>query len=869
MRRYCPYLIVLILLCSVQLLNAQTVLFYEDFGTSYSSTHLMTNWCRTSSYSNSSSGACDGYSWYAYGSGDYISTNDIAIPATGTTELSFDYKFDKTYSFPVVEISSSGCYGTYTSVKTLANKTTCFTETVDLSAYAGQTINIRFYTNSSLGTFVVDNVDVSNTSGGGGTTCTDLFADDFGTSYSSTFLMAKWCSASSYSNSSSGACDGYSWYAYGSGDYIRSDAISIPATGTSELTFDYKFNQFSSYPTVQVSTSGCYGTYSTVSTLQYKSSCFTETVDLSVYAGQTIHIRFYTWNSSGTFILDNVLVQNCTSGGSAATDDFKWADNFNDNDLDLDFTGNDGDEDYSGQSWDIGTASLAGSYSSTVNYNKTEAFPDSQTQGYSIQVDKGEYFESPTVDLFAAESLKISFYIDKAGGTVTDWIGSHVYLQIWDGSAWIRALSLGGGSGDDEDLIASGFGYHCFTAYKTTSSPGNYYYSFAPNVYSGYFHSDFKFRIEVQGYGGVAVYVDNFTFRADNDGESVIPCGISYWNTADATYYGKDTDGAKSTTSAIKGMEVEIDDPFGIGTPPNWAGHCNDGNIGTDASGYYTVWAVVAEQEVSTTYSKLYYTNGTTNNNVSMSQDNSYAGPGYLYYYKLFTGCNGEVGAYDPDEGLSYAFWFDFGSNMPSVYYQLNSSGIEKGGGVTSSSEYLAPGLVCSSVLPVEIIDFTIVKNDEDNVLYWSTVSEFNNSHFEVERSVDRLKFVNIGEVKGNGNSSNFINYQFLDEDVNTSNYYRLKQVDFDGAYKYSNIIFSAVTHDDLKINVVNGNSVNINFGFQFTGDIIICDLSGKKLLSQTLIDQKDIRFELNNKGLFILYFMSDEYIPAKKILIQ
>jgi len=577
---------------------------------------------------------------------------------------------------------------------------------------------------------------------------TTLFQDDFGTSYSGTKLLSSWCSASSYANSSIG-CVGYGWYAYGSNDYIKSNNITIPATGTTTLTFDYKFDKFGSYPTVSISTSGCYGSYTTVKTLSWNSSCFSESLDLSAYAGQTINIQFKTFHSSGTFVLDNVLVENTAGGGGA---DFKWADNFNDNNLNLDYAGNDGNEQLSGQSWNIGTGALVPQpYTQTVNYNKSEAFPASETHSYSIELDEGEYFESPTMDLSNQEALKISFYVDKSGGSFSDWIGSHIYLQIWNGSSWVQVLSLGGSTGDDENLLASGFGYHCFTAYKSATSPGNYSYNSLPNVNSSLFNSNFKYRIEIQGWGNIKVHVDNVTFRAGNDGKTVVPCGISYWNAPAATYYGKDVD-ATSTDHSKRGVEVEIDDLWNIGTPPDWAGHCNDGNTGTSSAGFYTMFAVISEQEITNnTYTKLYYTNGTSNNNPNMFQDNSYAGPGYLYYYRLYTGCNNEPGSYDPKTNLKYAFWFDYGLNMSTVYYQLNLSGIEKGGGVTAASEYLIPGIACLVVLPIKLLHFSVQKSDNEVFVSWKTASEINNDFFIIERSSDGVEFEPIGKLIGAG----------------------------------------------------------------------------------------------------------------------
>ncbi len=129
--------ILLVLLFFAFVGKAQTVLFSEDFGSTYSSTHLLTNWCSTSPYSNSSSSACDGYSWYAYGSGDYIKSNSISVPATGSTTLTFDYKFNKFVSYPVVSISTTGCTGSYASLLTLGYNYSCYSESIDVSSYAG------------------------------------------------------------------------------------------------------------------------------------------------------------------------------------------------------------------------------------------------------------------------------------------------------------------------------------------------------------------------------------------------------------------------------------------------------------------------------------------------------------------------------------------------------------------------------------------------------------------------------------------------------------------------------------------------------------------------------------------------------------
>ena len=71
----------------------------------------------------------------------------------------------------------------------------------------------------------------------------------------------------------------------------------------------------------------------------------------------------------------------------------------------------------------------------------------------------------------------------------------------------------------------------------------------------------------------------------------------------------------------------------------------------------------------------------------------------------------------------------------------------------------------------------------------WETASELNNDRFEVERSADGIDFGVIGEVKGFGTTTATQYYSFIDANpVAGTNYYRLRQVDFDGAFEYTDI---------------------------------------------------------------------------------
>ena len=97
--------------------------------------------------------------------------------------------------------------------------------------------------------------------------------------------------------------------------------------------------------------------------------------------------------------------------------------------------------------------------------------------------------------------------------------------------------------------------------------------------------------------------------------------------------------------------------------------------------------------------------------------------------------------------------------------------------------------LTTTSPLPVELTTFYSTSNNKSVNLFWATATELNNSHFDIEYSVDGTNFRAIGEVIGNGTTQLKQEYSYTHTaPVMGLNYYRLKQVDFDGAFEYSDI---------------------------------------------------------------------------------
>ncbi len=99
-------------------------------------------------------------------------------------------------------------------------------------------------------------------------------------------------------------------------------------------------------------------------------------------------------------------------------------------------------------------------------------------------------------------------------------------------------------------------------------------------------------------------------------------------------------------------------------------------------------------------------------------------------------------------------------------------------------------GGTSATAVPVELILFEVAKyNNTKSLLTWATASEIENSHFVIEQSHDGIQFSELGIVQGAGYSNQIINYSFIDHQPEEGiNYYRLKQVDFSGAYEYTEI---------------------------------------------------------------------------------
>ncbi len=210
---------------------------------------------------------------------------------------------------------------------------------------------------------------------------------------------------------------------------------------------------------------------------------------------------------------------------------------------------------------------------------------------------------------------------------------------------------------------------------------------------------------------------------------------------------------------------------------------------------------------------------------------------------------------------LSETAWVDY--SMPA---QLNLGQLEKKNwnhSVTETFQTISPEHILlnsvpiflrafSQILPVELIEFEAFRKGSAVQLYWATANEENNKKFIIQHSSDKLNFRDIGEVDGAGNSTETNIYKFLHKQpLRGTNYYRLRQVDFDGTENYTHIVSIDIETDDLFVVRPNITTdiVNLDFYEYFDRDVeaILFNLVGQKLEEKVLPPgENSVSFDLS-----------------------
>ena len=175
----------------------------------------------------------------------------------------------------------------------------------------------------------------------------------------------------------------------------------------------------------------------------------------------------------------------------------------------------------------------------------------------------------------------------------------------------------------------------------------------------------------------------------------------------------------------------------------------------------------------------------------------------------------------------------------------------------------ISTDLTCGVGLPVELLNFDATVNLNYYVdIEWRTASERNNDYFAIERSADGFGWTEIEQKQGAGNSTTLLYYSSLDElPLLGVSYYRLKQVDFDGKFSYSDI--QSVEVDFSQENGITlfpnpaSNTVELYGSEEEISQLTIYDMMGKNLTEKVAVTNGRIDLVLDlrelSSGVYIL----------------
>lgn len=159
------------------------------------------------------------------------------------------------------------------------------------------------------------------------------------------------------------------------------------------------------------------------------------------------------------------------------------------------------------------------------------------------------------------------------------------------------------------------------------------------------------------------------------------------------------------------------------------------------------------------------------------------------------------------------------------------------------------------TTIPIELSYFKAEKNNKGTLLKWETKTEINNDFFEIQRSQDNINFETIGKINGAGNSSEAIKYTFLDENpLSGTNCYRLKQVDFDGNFTFSEFDCIKIQKPlEIYPNPVQ-NEINFEDYFEVVTQVSIYNNIGQKVKQEQILpNQTQLNINDLKPGLYFL----------------
>jgi len=215
------------------------------------------------------------------------------------------------------------------------------------------------------------------------------------------------------------------------------------------------------------------------------------------------------------------------------------------------------------------------------------------------------------------------------------------------------------------------------------------------------------------------------------------------------------------------------------------------------------------------------------------------------------------------------------------IYYLLVDEWTNTGLGYSIAFTGSTATISCAP-LPVNFLTFTAKYNEDKKGvdLKWATASEENNSHFDVEKSVNGMDFQKITAVDGSGNSTSVHNYSAFDARpyYKEINYYRLKQVDYDGNFHYSDVVAVVVEHPETYFSISPNpityeSKIHYNSSMADAWNVSIYSEMGNKVFERQVKSEQgpnelDVPFKSLGQGVYLIKMKDSNQTYQGKFVI-
>ncbi len=298
-------------------------------------------------------------------------------------------------------------------------------------------------------------------------------------------------------------------------------------------------------------------------------------------------------------------------------------------------------------------------------------------------------------------------------------------------------------------------------------------------------------------------------------------------------------------------------------------------SLGTLNAGEYAYVIVTGQDDEFRTYFGLSMTDFDALNTVTGAAPNVNGDDAI----SLFDGTNnvdvfGVIGTDGTGEAWEYLDGWAYKNNNTNNAFSPSDwtfSGVNATDGCTTNATCSSMFPSGNSVLPIELTYFNATATANNQVaLEWRTESEENNDYMAVERSQDGQKFFEIGKVKGAGTTIEAQEYSFVDAAPKAGvNYYRLKQVDFDGTMEYHKVVAVSIKGASSTSVYPTLASEVVNVNLEGTATLTVRNVAGAVVKQVKATDFATLNVADLAAGTYFLLVETDSNVETVRFVKQ